>query len=328
MRGWSSTATGPGPARGSHGCRRARTWRRTRSRRTRRRGSTGTPGACRAPGSSPRARADSTSALVGMQATLMQLPPILSRSTMATDQPASARSIARDLPALPPPTTRSRTSSMSRVSRHCLHLSPVGLRPSTAPAPHSRPRSGSPVRPSSFVEGRSGAFVWPLVLPGTPAEDAQRVTQLGQERGKERPAPACPRECPHRRGGYDDRSAGAVRRADPTHPGELQAPVGAMEPAQQRAAEGRGNRARSVGDTPGNPEEVLDAVFDFAENLIAQQRNFAKQMLRAAERGQQAVGDVASSPGIPTPTTTLSVPEETTSPTTASSTSPTSESGR
>ena len=89
-----------------------------------------------------------------------------------------------------------------------------------------------------------------------------------------------------------------------------------------------GSRSRSAGDPPGNPEEVLDAVFDFAENLIAQQRNFAKQMLRAAERGQQAVGDVASSPGIPTPTTTLSVPEETTSPTTASSTSPTSESGR
>ena len=91
---------------------------------------------------------------------------------------------------------------------------------------------------------------------------------------------------------------------------------------------GVGNRARSVGDTPGNPEEVLDAVFDFAENLIAQQRNFAKQMLRAAERGQQAVADVAGSPSIPTPTTTASVPTETTSPTTASSTSPTAESDR
>jgi len=31
-----------------------------------------------------------------------------------------------------------------------------------------------------------------------------------------------------------------------------------------------------------NPEEVLDAVFDFAEHLIAQQRIFAKQMLAAA----------------------------------------------
>ena len=39
-----------------------------------------------------------------------------------------------------------------------------------------------------------------------------------------------------------------------------------------------------MGEAPGNPEEVLDAVFDFAENLIAQQRAFAKQMLRAASR--------------------------------------------
>jgi len=91
---------------------------------------------------------------------------------------------------------------------------------------------------------------------------------------------------------------------------------------------GVGSRARAVGDTPGSPEEVLDAVFDFAENLITQQRNFAKQMLRAAERGQQAGADVAGSPSIPTPTTTASVPTETTSPTTASSTSPTTESGR
>ena len=39
-------------------------------------------------------------------------------------------------------------------------------------------------------------------------------------------------------------------------------------------------RSRPTGEAPGNPEEVLDAVFDFAENLIAQQRAFAKQMLR------------------------------------------------
>jgi hypothetical protein len=49
-------------------------------------------------------------------------------------------------------------------------------------------------------------------------------------------------------------------------------------------------------------------VFDFAENLIAQQRNFAKQMLRAAERGQQAVADVASSPDTPMPTRNVSAP--------------------
>jgi hypothetical protein len=61
-----------------------------------------------------------------------------------------------------------------------------------------------------------------------------------------------------------------------------------MTGPQEQFAElkGVGSRSRSAGDTPGNPEEVLDAVFDFAENLIAQQRNFAKQMLRAAERGR------------------------------------------
>jgi hypothetical protein len=50
-----------------------------------------------------------------------------------------------------------------------------------------------------------------------------------------------------------------------------------------------------VGGPPGNPEQVLDAVFDFAENLIAQQRAFAKQMLRAASQGQQTAADVADS---------------------------------
>ena len=46
----------------------------------------------------------------------------------------------------------------------------------------------------------------------------------------------------------------------------------------------KGVRARSQPNTSaaGNPEEVLDAVFDFAENLIEQQRAFAKQMLKAA----------------------------------------------
>src|SRR4051812_8488605 len=55
-------------------------------------------------------------------------------------------------------------------------------------------------------------------------------------------------------------------------------------------------RSRSVGDAPGNPEQVLDAVFDFAENLVAQQRAFAKQMLHAASQGQQSLADVANSP--------------------------------
>jgi hypothetical protein len=54
-------------------------------------------------------------------------------------------------------------------------------------------------------------------------------------------------------------------------------------------------RSRSAGDAPGNPEQVLDAVFDFAENLITQQRAFAKQMLRAASQGQQAAAEVVDS---------------------------------
>ncbi len=62
-------------------------------------------------------------------------------------------------------------------------------------------------------------------------------------------------------------------------------------------------RSRSVGGPPGNPEQVLDAVFDFAENLIAQQRAFAKQMLRAASKGQQAVADGAAASEIPTGST-------------------------
>ena len=82
-----------------------------------------------------------------------------------------------------------------------------------------------------------------------------------------------------------------------------------------------GSRSRSAGDPPGNPEEVLDAVFDFAENLIAQQRTFAKQMLRAASQGQQAISDVAGA-SVPTSTTDVSAPSDATSPTTPSNASP------
>jgi hypothetical protein len=49
----------------------------------------------------------------------------------------------------------------------------------------------------------------------------------------------------------------------------------------------------------GSPEEVLDAVFDFAEHLIAQQRIFAKQMLAAATRGQQLAAQDAPAPSSP-----------------------------
>jgi hypothetical protein len=62
---------------------------------------------------------------------------------------------------------------------------------------------------------------------------------------------------------------------------------------------------------PGNPEDVLDAVFDFAENLIAQQRVFAKQMLRAASQAQQPatdIGGAASGSPISTEPSTPEVP--------------------
>lgn len=49
--------------------------------------------------------ADLTSVLVGMQATLMQVPPIIPFSTMTTGWPADAIFAARVLPPFPPPTT-------------------------------------------------------------------------------------------------------------------------------------------------------------------------------------------------------------------------------
>ena len=58
---------------------------------------------------------------------------------------------------------------------------------------------------------------------------------------------------------------------------------------------------------PGNPEEVLDAVFDFAERMIEQQRAFAKQMLKAASKGQEiastAGGGTSGSPLSSVPST-------------------------
>jgi hypothetical protein len=91
----------------------------------------------------------------------------------------------------------------------------------------------------------------------------------------------------------------------------------------QRSSElmkGVGGRSRPVSDAPGNPEEVLDAVFDFAENLIAQQRAFAKQMLRATSAGREALADAAAATESrlgPTSLTTTDVP----GPTTATDTS-------
>jgi len=59
----------------------------------------------------------------------------------------------------------------------------------------------------------------------------------------------------------------------------------------------RSSRSATTGSSAGNPEDVLDAVFDFAEQLIAQQRVFAKQMLRAASRGQEPMADSPEATG-------------------------------
>jgi hypothetical protein len=50
-------------------------------------------------------------------------------------------------------------------------------------------------------------------------------------------------------------------------------------------------------------------VFDFAENLIAQQRAFAKQMLRATSMGEHAVPDVAAATPGPTGPTGVTTPD-------------------
>ena len=99
-----------------------------------------------------------------------------------------------------------------------------------------------------------------------------------------------------------------------------------MEPAQQRTVEGGvGGRVHPAAAAPGNAEDVLDAVFDFAENLIAQQRAFAKQMLRAATTAQQATADTATTTEAATGATdapsTAGAPSQKT--TGASATSPT-----
>jgi hypothetical protein len=85
---------------------------------------------------------------------------------------------------------------------------------------------------------------------------------------------------------------------------------------------GIGSRSRSVGAAPGNPEEVLDAVFDFAENLIGQQRAFAKQMLRAASKGHPDIADATSIAEQSTGSTTESRPSGTAGPTATPGVSP------
>jgi hypothetical protein len=56
----------------------------------------------------------------------------------------------------------------------------------------------------------------------------------------------------------------------------------------------RGPSHSATTRAPGNPEEVLDAVFDFAEHLIEQQRAFAKQVLKAASKGQEMVASTGN----------------------------------
>jgi hypothetical protein len=79
---------------------------------------------------------------------------------------------------------------------------------------------------------------------------------------------------------------------------------------------GVGQRPASTTAAPGNPEEVLDAVFDFAEHLIEQQRAFAKQMLKAASKGQEMVtnaDDVTSGSPLSSVPSIPSVPPATSS---------------
>ncbi len=79
---------------------------------------------------------------------------------------------------------------------------------------------------------------------------------------------------------------------------------------------GVSGRSPSPGSAPGNPEEVLDAVFDFAENMIEQQRAFAKQMLKAASKGQEMgthSGDTPSGSPLSSVPSTPEVPSATSS---------------
>ena len=62
-----------------------------------------------------------------------------------------------------------------------------------------------------------------------------------------------------------------------------------------------GSRSHPTTAAPANAEDVLDAVFDFAENLLAQQRVFAKQMLQAASTAQQAAETATATEATPAP---------------------------
>jgi len=92
---------------------------------------------------------------------------------------------------------------------------------------------------------------------------------------------------------------------------------------------GLSGRSQPTTSAVGNPEEVLDAVFDFAEHMIEQQRAFAKQMLKAASRGQEIAstpGDGASGSPLSSVPSTPQVPPATSSAASAALPDPTKES--
>jgi hypothetical protein len=87
-----------------------------------------------------------------------------------------------------------------------------------------------------------------------------------------------------------------------------------VERAEHRAVEGCARPVSANDQRCGNPEEVLDAVFDFAEHMIEQQRAFAKQMLKAASTGQEMVtnaGEGASGSPLSSVPSTPDVPAAT-----------------
>ena len=61
-------------------------------------------------------------------------------------------------------------------------------------------------------------------------------------------------------------------------------------------------------------------MFDFAENLIAQQRAFAKQILRAASSGQQAIADTTTETATEVPTEAITAAGAASTPDTPSAT--------
>ena len=76
----------------------------------------------------------------------------------------------------------------------------------------------------------------------------------------------------------------------------------------QRSSEllkGVAGRSHPAAAAPANAEDVLDAVFDFAENLIAQQRAFAKQILRPPRHTDVDLGHAA----VPVPAQKVLQPE-------------------